>query len=195
MGNPYETLGIKEGASEQEIRIAYKELAKKYHPDRYQANPLAGLAEDKMREINEAYDYLMKNKGNAGVYSGSYGGSGNAGTTAEFKKIRRDLDAGRLQEAEDDLNRIGVKNTEWVYLQGILYYKRGWYDEAYSNIQKACDMEPNNFEYRRALNTIESQGVGYRRGAAGRGYQQNPNDCMCQACQLYICADCCCDCI
>ena len=58
--NPYKVLGIKEGASYDEIKRAYRELAKKYHPDRYQNNPLADLAEEKMREINEAYDALMK---------------------------------------------------------------------------------------------------------------------------------------
>jgi molecular chaperone DnaJ len=60
MNNPYEVLGIKPGASEEEIRAAYRELVKKYHPDKYVDNPLADLAEEKMQEINEAYDILVK---------------------------------------------------------------------------------------------------------------------------------------
>ena len=59
--NPYEVLGIKPGASEEEIKAAYKELVKKYHPDKYIDNPLADLAEKKLQEVNEAYDMLMKN--------------------------------------------------------------------------------------------------------------------------------------
>jgi molecular chaperone DnaJ len=61
MQNPYEILGIKEGASEKEIKEAYREQVKKYHPDKHQDNPLYELAEEKLREINEAYEYLMKN--------------------------------------------------------------------------------------------------------------------------------------
>jgi len=80
MNNPYEVLGVKPGASESEIRAAYKNLVKKYHPDKYQNNPLADLAEEKMQEINEAYDILMKNRpsGNQSYHasgSQSYGAS------------------------------------------------------------------------------------------------------------------------
>lgn len=70
--NPYKVLGIKEGASYDEIKRAYRELAKKYHPDRYRNNPLADLAEEKMREINEAYDFLMKNAGGSYQYQTGY---------------------------------------------------------------------------------------------------------------------------
>lgn len=65
MRNPYEVLGLKEGASTEEIKKAYRELVKKYHPDRYMDNPLSDLAEEKLREINEAYDILMKNGGSS----------------------------------------------------------------------------------------------------------------------------------
>ena len=66
--NPYEVLGVSENASDEEIKKAYKELVKKYHPDKYQDNPLADLAEEKLQEINEAYDILMK--GNRGSSRG-----------------------------------------------------------------------------------------------------------------------------
>ena len=70
--NPYKVLGIKEGASYDEIKRAYRELAKKYHPDRYQNNPLSDLADEKMREINEAYDTVMKNAGGNYQYRPDY---------------------------------------------------------------------------------------------------------------------------
>ena len=83
MGNPYEILGIKEDASEAEIKAAYKAMVKKYHPDRYQDNPLSDLAEEKLREVNEAYDYLMK-FGSAG--GSSTGGYQRSSAAPEFQR-------------------------------------------------------------------------------------------------------------
>ena len=50
--NPYEVLGLKPGATQEEIKKAYRNLIKQYHPDQYGDNPLKDLAEEKMREIN-----------------------------------------------------------------------------------------------------------------------------------------------
>lgn len=100
MKNPYEVLGIKEGASIEEIKAAYKEQVKKYHPDLHQDNPLYELAQEKLQEINEAYDYLMKNAGRGG---GSYGSSNNAYSgnqsrqSPEFRQVRIDIDRGNLK--------------------------------------------------------------------------------------------------
>ena len=58
MNNPYEVLGVSENASDEEIKAAYRKLAKKYHPDNYADSPLADVAEQKMKEINEAYDTI-----------------------------------------------------------------------------------------------------------------------------------------
>lgn len=60
MRDPYEILELKKGANKDDVKRAYKKLAKQYHPDQYDDNPLRVLAEDKMREVNEAYDHLMK---------------------------------------------------------------------------------------------------------------------------------------
>ena len=65
MNNPYEVLGVSENASDEEIKAAYRKLAKKYHPDNYADSPLADVAEQKMKEINEAYDTInqLRQKG------------------------------------------------------------------------------------------------------------------------------------
>ena len=60
MNDPYAVLGVSSSASEEEIKRAYRDLVKKYHPDNYANNPLADLAEAKMKEVNEAYDAIMK---------------------------------------------------------------------------------------------------------------------------------------
>lgn len=84
MANPYEILGVREGASKEEIKKAYRELAKKYHPDQYGANPLKDLAEEKMREINEAYEYLMRNSSDSDS-SSSFTSSNNYNNTNNYR--------------------------------------------------------------------------------------------------------------
>lgn len=188
--NPYEVLGISEDATEEEIKKAYRQLVKKYHPDQYQNNPLGELAQEKLREVNEAYDYIMKfgKKNSAGGYGGDYG------SNSEFAQIRQFLDMGNLVAAEAALNKIPVKNAEWIFLNGMLSYKKGWYDDAMSKIQQAMNMDPANEEYKRAYNSLMMRAGGYRTRAYDRGYRSN-DDLLCQACQCYICLDCCCDCI
>ena len=83
MNDPYSVLGVSPNASDEEIKKAYRELARKYHPDNYQNNPLADLAEEKMKEINEAYETITKQRsGGGGSYqrpSGGYGGQSYGG--------------------------------------------------------------------------------------------------------------------
>ena len=74
MTDPYRVLGVEPTASDDEIKRAYRELARKYHPDNYQNNPLADLAEEKMKEINEAYDQITKQRAGGGGYNASNAG-------------------------------------------------------------------------------------------------------------------------
>ena len=198
--NPYEVLGVPENASEEEIKKAYKELVKKYHPDKYQDNPLADLAEEKLQEVNEAYDMLMKNRnsGSSGSYSyGNYGsGSGSGGSygTPDYMAVRRYIDAGNLTAAENILNSTKDRSAEWFFLSGMLSYRKGWYDDAVNKLKTANDLAPNNMEYSQAYGRIINMGGAYQNQAYGRGYGSS-NDMCCQALQCYIRADCCCDCI
>lgn len=199
MNNPYEVLGVKETATDDEIKAKYRELVKKYHPDRYQNNPLAELAEEKLREVNEAYDEIQKmRKATGGSYQGSYSNSYSSGSSSknspEFQAVRRAIDQNRVDEAERLLNNITTQNGEWYFLRGMILYKRGWYDEAVNHIQMAVNMEPNDMEYRNALNQLTMSGGAFRNTASGMGYG-NSNDAFCRALQCYCCADLCCDCI
>ena len=191
-------LGIKEGASEEEVKKAYRELVKKYHPDQYRDNPLAKLAEEKLREVNEAYDFLMKNgsfkkdyrRDNGAWESGNQWGGGNE--DGVFSQVRVNINNGNINAAEEMLNRSVNRNAEWYYLKGLIFLRRGWYDEAYSHIQTAVDMEPANFEYRNVLSRLNMAGRNYRDNAFGRGYNQGPD--LCQICTCLWCSDCCCEC-
>lgn len=190
-------LGVKEGASEDEIKKAYRELVKKYHPDQYRDNPLSKLAEEKLREINDAYDYLIKN-GNAGKDFRNDSESWNSqswnsqSNSSFFNQVRININNGNIAFAEDMLNRSTVRNAEWYYLKGLIFLRRGWYDQAYSSIQTAVNMEPANFEYRNALNRLNMANRGYRDSAFERGYGHRSD--FCQICTCLWCADCCCEC-
>lgn len=195
MNNPYEVLGVKPGASEAEIKAAYKELVKKYHPDKYQNNPLADLAKEKLQEVNEAYDSLMKNRptqsfhgGSSQSYSGRSYGSGNSG---DYLAIRQALDRNDLSAAEQMLVNAPNRDAEWFFLSGVLSYKKGWVDDAMSNVRQAIDMNPNNPEYQRIYQQMMGAGAMYRGRSNAQGYDQNRNnDCCSDCCTFYLCTSC-----
>ena len=194
MKDPYTVLGVSSGASDDEIKKAYRELARKYHPDNYQNNPLADLAEEKMKEVNEAYDAITKMRSGGGPsYSGghqsayqsqqTYGGQSNGSV---YARVRQLINAGSLDMAEQILQG-GVKTGEWYFLMGSIAYRRGWLDEARQNYQIACQMEPGNMEYRQALSMMQQGGYAYRSNDM-MGSTCDGTDC----CTTLMCMNCLC---
>ena len=98
--DPYSVLGVPRGASEEEIKKAYRALARKYHPDNYTDSPLSDLAEEKMKEINEAYDAIGKERSaDSGGASGKYSSYTYSGITS-FDEVRRLISEGKYSDAE-----------------------------------------------------------------------------------------------
>ena len=172
MTDPYEVLNIPSTATDEEVKKAYRDLARKYHPDNYHDNPLADLAQEKMKEINAAYDAIQRERsgrgrsaGTGGSQSQAYGGyqyqQREAGSTA-FYQVRMAINRNDLGMAEQLLGRISDHNGEWNYLMGTICYRRGWVDEARRYYQTACQMNPGSSEYRQALNFVENNREGYR---------------------------------
>ncbi len=192
MRDPYSVLGISPNASDDEVKKAYRDLARKYHPDNYHDNPLADLAQEKMKEINEAYDTITKTRsgGGGGAYSGGGGYSGNSGGSgsSEFAQVRAYINSGNLGMAEQLLNASQNRNAEWNFLMGSLYYRKGWLDEARNYYQRAVQMDPGNAEYRQALNYMGMGGQAYRPS----GYPNNRNCDMCDICTALLCFNMCC---
>ncbi|MBQ7288494.1 MAG: J domain-containing protein [Clostridia bacterium] len=190
MKNPYEVLGIDKKATDEQVKEAYRALAKKYHPDHYVDNELADLAAEKMKEINEAYDTIINSRRKHGK-QGSYPGNG------EFADIRSMIAAGRLDDAQELLDGVPVemRSAEWYFLNGTVSYRRGWYDAAYTSFATACRMDSSNPEYRAAFARIQHQrsGFGGYRGASNPNYRGGCDGC--DVCSSLICADCCCECM
>lgn len=193
MRNPYEILGVREGSSAEEIKRAYKELVRKYHPDQYQNNPLSDLAEEKLKEINDAYDFLIKRAESNNRSYGAGNGGNYAGTDNSLVQARTFINSGNIMAAEQLLDRSAVRNAEWFYLKGIIFMRKGWYNEAQTHLQTAVNMEPGNLEYRNALNSMNNSNRGFQSTAYNRrGYGNDPD--LCQLCTCLYCTDCCCEC-
>ena len=166
--NPYEILGVKEGASQEEIKSAYRKLVKKYHPDQYGDNPLKDLAQEKLAEINQAYDTLTKGNNssnnsyntNNSYNNNSYNNS-TSGDAYAFQEIRRLIQMRNIDAAESKLNSMSNRSAEWNFLMGVCKIQRGWYDSGVQYLQTAVNMDPNNFEYRQALNQVNQRTVNY----------------------------------
>lgn len=214
MNDPYKVLGISPDASDDEVKKAYRKMAKKYHPDQYANTPLAELADEKMKEVNEAYDTIVKQRkeakdgnayggyGNSGYgsgygngYGGAYGNPGANAGNSSFADVRRLISSNRIADAEQILDGVpgDRRNAEWYFLKGVVLMRRGWLDEARNHFARACQMDPGNMEYRQALNQFDSQRRGGYNGYAG---QYQGSECnTCDVCSSLMCADCCCECM
>ena len=200
MANPYKVLGVNEGATNEEIRAAYLSLVKKYHPDKYTDPDMKQLANEKLKEINEAYDQLTKNPGktaSSGYSGAAYGAGGHGGSYSgpeadRFVRARSLINAGNLDGAKTILDSIQTRNAEWYYLYGIIYLRQGWYDKAREFLGRAYRTEPSNAEYAQAYNTLRYTGNPYSRPRQSTSYG---NCSACDICSGLMCADCCCECM
>lgn len=199
--DPYKVLGVNRDATQEEIRAAYLALVKKYHPDRYQDPSLKDLADERLKEINEAYDLLTKrsaasaNGGTSGYSGAGYsgqGGSYSGPNAAEFARARALVNANDLDGAKRVLDAIQTRNAEWYYLYGIISLREGWYDRARDYIGRAYFAEPGNSEYAQAYRTLQNTGNPYSRTSYGGGGRSCSG---CDVCGSLMCADCCCECM
>ena len=200
--DPYKVLGVSRDASDDEIKRAYRRLAKQYHPD---VNPGDAEAARKMQEINAAYEQIKnpeKAAPNAGYggyssYSGydPFGGSryqqqssGDPYQTSAYQYIR----FGRYQEALNALGNSTERNARWYYLSALANHGVGNRVTALEHIKRAVSMEPDNYEYLAALERMEHGGATYRRQAGnyrtwGMGASPCASMCLCYLVQLFCC--------
>lgn len=189
MNDPYKILGVSSDATDDEIKKAYRALAKKYHPDNYQDSALAEIAAEKMKEINEAYDTVQNIRQGKGNQNSGYGSG-----PSTFPHIRIMINEGRYSEADLNLDSINysARNAEWHYLKAIILLRRGWVYDALNHVDTACAMDPTNEEYKQLKLNLQRSANGY-----GRTYRTNTSTHECSGCDIcttLLCADCLCEC-
>ena len=204
-------LGVSPSASDDDIKKAYRDLTRKYHPDANVDNPLADLAEEKFKEVQEAYDTIMKERasGNTGGYSygggsnSSYGGSssygyGNTGSGyGNYQSAQQDprlqaavnyINSRRYREALNTLDQVPERSALWYYLSGCANAGLGNNVLARDHAAQAVNMEPNNLQYRQLLNQLDFSSRRYQNSPYGNGYGAGGSTCgtgnMC--CDLFI---------
>ena len=203
--DPYKVLGVSPNASDEEIKKAYRKLAKKYHPD---LNPGDTEAAKIMQQVNEAYEQIKNpekaqpNPGSQGGYGGyGYDPFGGAWQRAYQQQSSGDpyqqsaaqyIRFGRYREALNALNNSSQKDARWYYLSALANDGLGNQVTALEHIRRAVSMEPDNPVYLQTLSQIENGGATYRRQASNfGGFSVGRSSvfslCLCYLCQLFCC--------
>ncbi|MBQ7365248.1 MAG: DnaJ domain-containing protein [Clostridia bacterium] len=191
--NPYAILGVSPNASDAEIKKAYYELAKKYHPDNCQKEALREIAAEKMKEINKAYDTIKAWREEG--YQGTSQSSQSSSQGGVYHTVRVLLNENRLAEAERLLEGIpyNERGAEWLFLKGVLFMRMGRYMDALRMFESACREDPTNREYREALDSLRAATANMRSEGS---YHTSTRGCSdCDICSGLVCADCCCECM
>ena len=222
MTDPYQVFGVSRDASTEEIKKAYRTLSRKYHPDANINNPNKAEAEEKFKQVQQAYEQIMEEKENGtssyssqGSYGGSYGSGGYGGSygnggyggnyggynygssteDAELRAAANYLNNMRYQEAMRVLNNISRHNAQWYYLHAIANAGLGNNISAVQDAQTAVNMEPDNMQYRQLLSQLQGGGQWYTDMGQGYGYERAGGDMgkwCCECLAINAMCNCCC---
>lgn len=206
MLDPYQVLGIPRGASDEEIKKAYRTLSRKYHPDANINNPNKEQAEEKFKQVQQAYDQIMKEK-EQGVYGGGYGSYGDFGFggyqgrqsqgNSDYENYMRAaanyIQTRHYKEALNVLNSMQDRNALWYYYSAVANHGAGNNVAALEHAKRAADMEPGNYRYRQLVQQLEGGGMWYRgMQEPYQEYTMGGSDLCLKLCVANMICNCCC---
>lgn len=202
MLDPYSILGVSRDASMDDIKKAYRNLSRKYHPDANINNPNKEQAEEKFKQVQQAYEQIVKERERGTSQDGWYGGFGAGGyqtqedqTSMEMRAAANYINAAHYQEALNVLNRIQERNGQWYYYHAVASAGAGNTASALEDARRAVEMEPSNPQYQRLYQQLQSGGQWYHDMGTGYGYERPGNgmgNCCCQCLFLNMCCPGCC---
>jgi len=205
MMDPYQVLGISRSASDEEIKKAYRALSRKYHPDANVNNPNREQAEERFKEVQQAYDQIMKEKQQGSSYSYNHAGGYSSGGSRSYSQSG---DSPQMQaaanyianhcyaEALNVLNSIpfAERHARWYYYSAMANQGAGNNIVAKEHAGRAVEMEPSNMEYRQFLQHLEYGGTWYTNMGSSydRPYSSAGNWCLSMLFLNMLCNCCCC---
>jgi len=209
--NPYQVLGVSPNATDEEIKKAYRQLSRKYHPDANVNNPNKDAYEEKFKEVQQAYQTIMDMRQGKNQNMG-YGNSNDPwgfgdyyrqqqqaqANESQYEKYMRAalnyIQSGYYREGLNVLEQVQDRRGPWYYYSAIANYKIGNNATAVEHAKAACAFEPNNFYYANLLSQLQGGGVRYQQQS--QRYGGNPtmmgNSSMAQCCATFICLNMCC---
>lgn len=199
--DPYQVLGISRGASDEEIKKAYRALSRKYHPDANINNPNKAQAEEKFKQVQQAYDQIMKEKeqGSYGYGDFGFGGYGQrqSSGSSEYENYMRAaanyIQTRHYKEALNVLNSISERNALWYYYSAIANHGAGNNVAALEHAKRAAALEPGNYQYQQLVSQLEGGGMWYRdMQGPYTGYSMDGSDCCMRLCIANMICNCCC---
>lgn len=208
MNDPYQVLGISRSATSDEIKKAYRNLSRKYHPDANINNPNKAQAEERFKEIQQAYKQIMAERENGG-YGGDTAGSGYAGGfntgysytrqgsgnssyqsdeySMHLKAAENYINSRYYNEALNVLAQMNERNGQWYYLSAVANAGLGNNILALEHAKQAVLLEPQNQRFAQLVYQLESGGIWYQGMQGPYGTPAGSGSSVCtRLCMTYL---------
>ena len=190
--DPYSVLGLTPDASDEEVKRAYRALAKKYHPD---MNPGDAHAAEMMNKINAAYDQIKNPQPRTNTQQRQYQDDPFAGwyrqgyqqswaQTDPMEAARRYIFVQEYERALRELQTVpeAQRTAQWYYFAAVANTNLGNRVLGYEQINRACAMEPDNAEFQHIKAQFESGGAAYTEAQSGMHFSGDMSRACCGMC-------------